>query len=110
MGTLPQISVIPLFGFGGGGIDWPGLGPVLAQALVAAMIGSVLVLLRESARRGQHGGCPCERRTRRRSMYLQNFKVTSARVTQRCAPSVRSLRAMSTIRALPWARLIPRKS
>ncbi len=111
MNAIPQMSLVPLFSFGSGGIDWPGLGPVLAHGLLAAMIGSVLVLLRESAGRGQHRRYPCEQPTRPRSVYPRRFRITTARVTQRCAASVRSLGAISTVRGLSWARLIPaRKS
>jgi biotin transporter BioY len=57
MFTLPQIMSLPVFsGFDAGVMQWPTIGAVLAALLIAALVGTVLGLLREAVsptRRGR---------------------------------------------------------
>ena len=51
MFALPPMTSVPVYSFGGGGIDWPWLAPLVAWTLVATLIASVVSLLRSTARR-----------------------------------------------------------
>lgn len=52
MFSFPQIAASPIFnGIGSGTIEWPTIGAVLGFFLVAAFVGTILGMLRDSAKR-----------------------------------------------------------